>query len=550
MQRPIISRKDFLKLAGFALTGGLLAACSPKPADPPGQTFAAMETAEVVETVQQRPTETRAPLQGATQLPTYTPLPPQASSTVTIPPTEEEHSEDNEEILTAAQRTRLAEAALAYVVDTEPEAIQVARSLGYLHNDGHPASVCGPLAIAILRQAGLISRYVDLHDFWLLNPRDSQNLRILERTFPKEDFLWFKSSQSTAEFDFSAFPLKAGDFLYLYAGDPGSFEHMLTVSRVDETGRAFSVTNFDTPEGYVIQEVMLYDPGQPGVGKFYDWTNRKNYRYGLTGFGGFDLWRFAKPVPELGVRGQALAEAIDDVIERYGGNWYLLIKEVSKTNLYARKIREPVHPASVIKVPIAMIFLDWLSRQYPQGISEGLKYGCDGRTYEQLLRAMLVDSEEKATESILKELERFKVNTAKILEAWGAPTIDVVRRIATAHDMAVLFEGLYHQFLPEDARKFILDALQVYSPGDDTRWGALRKELPEGYHFYNKRGTITEGILVMADYAIVECPSSSGKRTFILGAFAFKGEQETVYEDLVKALETMALLFWGYVQQL
>ncbi len=183
---------------------------------------------------------------------------------------------------------------------TEKDAIQVARSLGYLKNDGHPASVCGPLAVAILREAGLISRYVDLHDFWLLNPRDRMNVKILERTFPRDEFMWYQNRISTAEFDFQAFPFKAGDFIYLYAGDPGSFEHMLTVSRVDEGGRAYAVTNFDTPDGYVIQEVVLYDPTQPGVGKFYDWTNRKNYRYGLTGFGGFDLWRFAKPVLEVG----------------------------------------------------------------------------------------------------------------------------------------------------------------------------------------------------------------------------------------------------------
>jgi hypothetical protein len=550
MQKPGFSRKEFLKLAGIALTGGILAACSPNPTEPFERTSSATETAEAIDTVPQLPTETRAPNPTATLLPTHTEIPPAASPTITVTPTAENPRPEEEDILTESQKTRLAESALKYEVDTEPDAILVARSLEYLHNDGHPASVCGPLAMAILRDASLVSKYVDLHDYWLLNPRDSKNLKILERTFPKEEFLWFKSSESTALFDFTDFPLKAGDFLYLYAGDPGSFEHMLTVSRVDEAGRAFAVTNFDTPEGYVIQEVMLYDPGQPGVGKFYDWTNRKNYRYGLTGFGGFDLWRFAMPVPEMGVQELALAEAIDGVIKKHGGKWYLLIKEVSKNNLYARKIREPVHPASVIKVPIAMIFFTWLAKQYPQGIAEGLKFGCDGRSYEQLLRAMLVDSEEKATESILNELERFKVNAVKILEDWGAATIDVVQRIATAHDMAMLFEGLYDSFLTEDAREFMLEALQVYSPGDDTRWGALRKQLPEGYHFYNKRGTITDGILVMADYAIVECPTSSGKRTFILGAFAFKGEQETIYEDLVGAIEAMALLFWDYVQQL
>ena len=550
MRKTSFSRKNFIKLAGYALTGGILAACSPDPIKVTEPAIRVTESVDVIESVPQPPAATQTPFLIATQTPTNTALPPAASATTTTTPTVEVARLRHGDVLTENQKERLAEAALKYVVRSEPEAIQVARSLGYIKNDGHPASVCGPLAAAILRDAGLISKYVDLHDFWLLNPRDRANLKILERTFPEEEFLWFKTSKSTAVFDFKAFPLKAGDFLYLYAGDPGSFEHMLTVSRVDEAGRAYAVTNFDTPEGYVIQEVKLYDPEQPGSGKFYDWTNRKNSRYGLTGFGGFDVWRFAKPVPEMGVRELALAEAIDSVIQKYGGNWYLIIKEVSKPKLYARRVWEPVHPASVIKVPIAMVFLTWLARQYPQGIGEGLKFGCDGRTYDQLLRAMLVVSEEKATESLLNEMKRVRVNAEKILKDWGAETIDVVRRIATPHDMAVVFEGLYDSYLPDEARNFILEALQVYSPGDDTRWGALRKKLPDGYHFYNKRGTITDEFLAMADYAIVECPTSTGKRTFILGAFAFQGEQETIYEDLVKATEEMALLFWDYVQQL
>jgi len=39
------------------------------------------------------------------------------------------------------------------------------------------------------------------------------------------------------EYDFAAHPLQVGDFLYIYAGPNGNFEHMLTVSYVDEAGR-------------------------------------------------------------------------------------------------------------------------------------------------------------------------------------------------------------------------------------------------------------------------------------------------------------------------
>jgi beta-lactamase class A len=549
MKRATLTRKNFIKLGGLAVAGGFLAACAAEIEE--------TKAPEVLTTVteERKVTATTLPTVRQTDFPTQTQPPPISltptpTTTITTTPTVENISKLNDEVLTAGQKQRLREAALKFVADTEKDAIQVARSLGYLINDGHPASVCGPLAVAILREAGLISRYIDLHDFWLLNPRDRMNLKILERTFPRDEFMWYQNRISTAEFDFQAFPLKAGDFIYLYAGDPGSFEHMLTVSRVDEDGKAYSVTNFDTPDGYVIKEVVLYDPMQPGVGKLYDWTNRKNYRYGLTGFGGFDLWRFTKPVLEAGPQEVRLINAIDDVIVKNGGKWYVLIREITKPNLYAREIREPVHPASTIKVPIAMLFFHWLTKKNSQNMQEALKLGIDGRSYEQLLRAMLVVSEEKATESILKALELAREDLNKVLEAWGTDTIDVIKRIASAHDMAILFEGLYGNYLSEEARRFILEALKVYSSGDDTRWGVIRKKLPEGYQFYNKRGTITDDFLVVADWALIECPTSIGKKTYILGAFGFQGEKTTNYEGLVKTIEEMAGAFWNYVQDL
>jgi len=537
-----------MKLGGLAVAGGFLAACTSEieEATAPAGLPTATEERKITATTQPTVTQTEVPTR-TQPLPTLTPTP---TTTITVTPAVENIGILDSEVITGGQKQHLREAALKFVAGTEKDAIQIARSLGYLKNDGHPASVCGPLAVAILREAGLISRYVDLHDFWLLNPRDRMNVKILERTFPRDEFMWYQNRISTAEFDFQAFPLKAGDFIYLYAGDPGSFEHMLTVSRVDEEGRAYSVTNFDTPDGYMIQEVVLYDPTQPGVGKFYDWTNRKNYRYGLTGFGGFDLWRFVKPVLEVGPQEEELIKAIDRVLAKNGGKWYVLIREIGRPNLYAREIREPVHPASTIKVPIAMLFFHWLTKKNPQNLQKALKLGIDDRSYEQLLKAMLVVSEEKATESILKALELAREDLNKVLKEWGTETIDVIKRIGSARDMAILFEGLYGDYLSEEARRFILDALKVYSSGDDTRWGAIRKKLPEGYQFYNKRGTITDDFLAVADWAIIECPSSSGKKTYLLGAFGFKGEKTTNYESLVKTIEEMAGAFWNYVQGL
>jgi len=65
----------------------------------------------------------------------------------------------------------------------------------------------------------------------------------------------------------------------------------LTVTRVDEFGRAYSVTNNFTDAGFVILEYLLYDPSHPGEGIFYEWPDPANRHLGLTGFGGMDVWR-------------------------------------------------------------------------------------------------------------------------------------------------------------------------------------------------------------------------------------------------------------------
>jgi hypothetical protein len=53
----------------------------------------------------------------------------------------------------------------------------------------------------------------------------------------------------------------------------------------------------------VIRELMLYNPNHPGEGQFYDWMNREiNGWLGMTGDGGFDLWRPKAPVQDYAVR--------------------------------------------------------------------------------------------------------------------------------------------------------------------------------------------------------------------------------------------------------
>lgn len=187
------------------------------------------------------------------------------------------------------QLEKLYQASLGYLADSDDETWKVARSLAYTPLGGYPSNMCGPLAISIMKEAGLVSQSVQLHDFWLLNP--PEDAKLLQSVFPEESFEWLHTDQPINLIDYGNFPLKAGDLVYIYSGRQGDYSHVLVVTRADADGRAFSVTNNYTDQGFLVQEYLLYDSGQPGEGIFYDWPDPANRDLGLTGFGGMDVWR-------------------------------------------------------------------------------------------------------------------------------------------------------------------------------------------------------------------------------------------------------------------
>ncbi len=542
------SRRDFLKVAGALAASSILPACVPEPAP----------TLVIPQVTHTEPAVTILPPASATPSDTPTPSRTPAPPTSTLLPRSSPKLVDTEtpeaspaDILTPVQQQRVYEASLKYIAENEASAIQVARSLGYIHGDGHPASVCGPLAAAILREAGLIDPYINLHDFWLLDPRPSQNLQVVLRVFPTDEFTWFQTDQPTNRFDFRQFPWKVGDFIYLYAGKSGTFEHMFTISKVDEKGRPYTVTNFNTPAGFVIEEVMLYDLEQPGVGKLYEWTDRQYIKYGLTGFGGFSVWRFKVPVRDAGVLEQKLAVDIDTIVDQAGGDWHILVQEVGGSRIYTRLSRDELHPASVIKIPIAALFLKSIEKNLSVSPSAILEEGIDGRSFQQLLRSMVVDSEEPATDSLLLALEGSKFDIPKTLESWNIHNTDIFDRRSTVRDMEVLFEGVYSgHFLGQAGQGILLDLMSIFTPNDDTRLGVLRHLLPDGYHFYNKRGTITADFLVAADSALLTFSTAQGNKAFFMGVFGYQGQKITTYEKLDQAIRDIAFVFWAYARQL
>ncbi len=427
------------------------------------------------------PSKTPSPIPTATQTPTPPP-------TATVSPTP-----------TPAPFAALKAVSLQYLAPTEADAVKVAESLGYLISGAHPSNMCGPLAGAILRESGVISPYIDLYDFWLLNPR--VHAAKIARIFPKNRFRLTEAHTSLLDYDFVENPLESGDFLYLYAGPNGNFEHMLTVTRVDEMGRAYTVTNVNTDDGYIIDEFMLYDPNAPGEGLFYRWNDR-NYDYlGLTGSGGFDLWH---PLKKWDAGDAALTASINGILDKTGGEWHILIKKTDGERLYARSIHEKIHIASAIKIPIALLFFKSIEDD-AENLPEYLtSHAMDGRSYEQLLYAMLVNSEESATGSLYNVIIRNRLNIEETLHAWGIEDINIPYRKATLYDLSLILEGLYqHHFVSAEASEMIINLMGVYTENDDIRTGVLKEYFPQA-KIYNKRGTLTAEFLVIGDIAIIE----------------------------------------------
>ncbi len=288
MINPLSSTLRFLSI--ITIIGAMLALAMIS-----GRAFmAGLPTATVTATATEQVTV------ATSSLPTNTPFQPDTPTPVpspTIVPTISviEQMIDRGELsfsgsLPIEKQIELYQVSLRFIALTPHDSLVVTRQINGT-DYGDAGNTCGPLAVAIMQTAGLLDSSVIPHDFWLLNPDVTEDRAILNRTFPSDRYLDMRSKIRLNRFDWRTFPLQPGDFLYIYAGSGGNFEHMLVVNRVDQDGRAYSVTNYRTPNGYLISELLLYDPNNPGVGIFHTWTQEPEAILGSTGFGGFEIWR-------------------------------------------------------------------------------------------------------------------------------------------------------------------------------------------------------------------------------------------------------------------
>jgi hypothetical protein len=448
--------------------------------------------------------------------------------------------------LSAEQRQRLYDASLRFLAPDPESANQVALGIDFIEgNNEHASTMCGPLTISILQAAGLLGAWVNPHDFWLMNPRLTP--RPIEDTFPSDLYYNYSFASPISKFDFSTLPLLTGDIVYLHAGSGDTYEHVFVVNRVDEGGRPYTVSNFFTATGTIIEERMLYDPQVPGKGQIAAWADRAvRNTLGITGSGGFRIWRVKDGrTLEFPAEAANLHSSLDELLLASPAEWYASIKQINGPLLYQFNPYAAFHPASTIKVPVAMAFYLWLAAEGPEDWESYIaEHGRQGRSYAQLLEALLVNSEEDATEILVDFLG--KQNLQDLWQGWGLKKTQIDPRRTSATEISFLFEKLYlGRWLKPEHHAHLMGLLSTYTANDDTRIGLLRPRLPDGTVIYNKRGSLVDWPKVVGDSAIIQLPGFDGaKYIFTLHGL---GKEVASYEHLEETVDAAVQLFGDFL---
>jgi hypothetical protein len=450
-----------------------------------------------------------------------------------------------------------AKAAQSYIADSHEQATKISEYIKQ-EKGSSPSNICGPLATSILlgwklNEEGTVSNIskninnssrmegITPREMWLGTPESDPSRFLM--AFPSNQYDAYHVRESIGSVDFDNIPgvktLKVGDFLYL---DGGSFTHYLAISRRDSEGRLYSVSNVhgEKLDEFKIQEVMLWDPNTKN-GFLRDWAKGVGPERARTGLKGFYLWRRkedAEYIAESEPAQKLRDTLLNKMREQKGGDWNVYINEIGKGELFEWRNGIPYHSASTIKVPLSILALDVIKERYKDEISrDGLEAtlknrGYEGRTFNQLLSAMLVNSEELATEN-LASFTKSGMSLSEGFRELGLQSTTYEPRRSTQKDMFKCWKTLFMgKYLDIDSTRYILGKLAEYTGNDDTLIGEVRKEFPNARQ-WNKRGTITDEITTVQDTGIIQIPTVEGGRYIYIGiAGTSKTNKRIKYEEM------------------
>ncbi|MCB2209637.1 class A beta-lactamase-related serine hydrolase [bacterium] len=461
-------------------------------------------------------------------IPTLTPTKiPTASTVATRTLTPEETRE-------AALAARLAEVSRDFIALTPEESDQIAQKVGFIDGINESASnSCGPVSIAILKAAGLLPVTTTVHDIWLLNMRKDFSLTkiLYQKYFPPQEYDYIWVEQSIREYDFSANPLQPGDWLFLFTAGNG-FDHMLTVTRVDENGAAYSVTNIDRGDDFIIAEEMLYNPNQEGVGLFYEITDlEKRMLLGLTGTKRWLLVRRKGGLATTPALNSELTLGFEQDV-----NWQVLVQDVNTGEvLFDSYPNEPFDPARLINVPIVVAALQ-IFEDMGYKVSDLADNGFGGQSFGQLFTAMIADEDELAVE-VIRQFICKNTTESTALENLGLSNTVFLPRRTTAFDLASVLQGIHsREYLSEPFSRYLLDLIRNQTEYDAQYLSVIQETYPQ-VDLTSKRAASPDPT-VESDMVLLTIDEET--YTIIISGSLKKGGS-AVFEDIRPAIEDFAL---------
>jgi hypothetical protein len=139
--------------------------------------------------------------------------------------------------------------------------------------------------------------------------------------------------QPLSAFDFAAFPLYPGDFLYTYSKKDG-FDHMLVITEKDAAGNVYTVTNLVKifPEKKVsIERAVFYNESDRALGLAHnEWAvDMKN---GRTGHDGFDVFRWTWMTKDITGQPAAYTVRPGDTLGLVAERWKTPAGQIARYN--------------------------------------------------------------------------------------------------------------------------------------------------------------------------------------------------------------------------
>ena len=226
-----------------------------------------------------------------------------------------------------------------------------------------------------------------------------------------------------------------------------------------------------------------------------------------------------------------------------GVDWYILIRDANTgNNLFERNADSSFPPASMIKIPTAMAVLSILQDQ-GRTLEDLKTTGINGRNFDSLLEAMVVRSEESATDA-LEYFARGENQLRKKLDGWGLVNTKYDPRTSTASELLNSLELLNTgTALDQENTQYLLNLMDAFTENDQILLGKFNTQLPE-CEFQNKRGTMLNPTIV-ADMGILKCGENSW---YLVVAVTPSVDSTATFEDIQASIESFAATFAGLVK--